>query len=253
MPSEGGGRVISPQLDPSVRLVSDLFIPGSTTWNETLIDQHFYPWEAAAIKSIPVISFGAVDALIWPMSSDGAYTVKSAYQLLSRLQRQEEASPSDMEAGKSLWNGIWKLRAPNKVRHFLWRVVQNSLSTKLNLYKRQVVSNGYCDVCRTCLEDNIHALWYCDVARAIWQTDVCFNFIRTKKFSTFADIVQFLCSHGSSDLFTRFAMVAWSIWERRNRLRVGQSSWKIDEVVQRASELLHKFQDVQTPVRRAVG
>ena len=48
-------------------------------------------------------------------------------------------------------------------------------------------------------------------------------------------------------------MVAWSIWERRNRLRVGQSSWKIDEVVQRASELLHKFQDVQTPVRRAVG
>ncbi|KAK7851232.1 hypothetical protein CFP56_042712 [Quercus suber] len=114
-----------------------------------------------------------------------------------------------------------------------------------------VVSNGCCDECRTCLEDNTHALWYCDVARAIWQTDVRFNFIRTKKLSTFADLVQFLCLHGSSDLFAWFAMVVWSIWERRKRLRVGQPSWQVNEVVQRASELLHEFQDVQTPVRQA--
>ena len=38
LPSEGAAQVISPQLDPSVRLVSDLFLPGSTTSNETLID-----------------------------------------------------------------------------------------------------------------------------------------------------------------------------------------------------------------------
>ena len=66
--------------------MSDLFLPGSTTWNETLIDQHFYPWEAAAIKSIPISPFGAIDALIWPLASDGEYTVKSAYQLLSKLK-----------------------------------------------------------------------------------------------------------------------------------------------------------------------
>ena len=34
---------------------------------------------------------------------------------------------------------------------------------------------------------------------------------------------------------------------------MGQPSRKVDEVVQRASELLHDFQDVQTPIRRAVG
>ena len=213
LPSEGGGRLISPQRDTSLQVVSDLFLPDSTNWNETLIDQHFYPWEASAIKSIPVSPFGAADALIWPMLSDGEYMVKSAYQLLSMFQRQKQASSSDMEVGKSLWNGIWKLRVLNKVRHFLWRAVQNSLPTKLNLYKRQVVSDGCCDVCRTCLEDNTHALCYCDVVRAVWQTNVRFNFIRTKKLSTFADLVQFLCSHGSSDLFAQFAMVAWSIWE----------------------------------------
>ena len=61
-----------------MRLVSDLFIPGSTTWNEAFIDQHFYPWEATAIKSIPVSSFGAADVLIWPMSSDGAIQVTAS-------------------------------------------------------------------------------------------------------------------------------------------------------------------------------
>ena len=130
LPSEGGGRLISPQRDPSLQVVSDLFLPDSTNWNETLIDQHFYPWEASAIKSIPVSPFGAADALIWPMLSDGEYTVKSAYQLLSMFQRQKQASSSDMEVGKSLWNGIWKLRVLNKVRHFLWRAVQNSLPHK---------------------------------------------------------------------------------------------------------------------------
>ena len=123
-------------------MVSDLFLLGSTNWNKTLIDHHFYPWEVATINSIPVSPFGATDALIWPMSYDGEYTVKSAYQLLFMFQRQEQASPSDIEAGKNLWNGIWKFWVPNKVRHFLWRAVQNSLPTKLNLYKRQVVSNG---------------------------------------------------------------------------------------------------------------
>lgn len=168
LPSEGGGGVISPQLDPSLWVVSNLFLPGSTNWNENLIDQHFYPWEAEVIKSIPLNLFGAANALIWPVSSDGGYMVRSAYQLLSMFRRQGQASLSDMEVGKGLWNGIWKFRVPNKVRHFMWRAVRNSLPTKLNLHKRQVVSDGCCDACSNCLEDSIHALWYCDVARAIW-------------------------------------------------------------------------------------
>lgn len=57
----------------------------------------------------------------------------------------------------------------------------------------------------------------------------------------FEDLVQFLCSHGSSDLFARFAMVAWSVWESRNRFRVGQETWRVDEVGQWALELLQEF------------
>ena len=36
-------------------------------------------------------------------------------------------------------------------------------------------------------------------------------------------------------------------------MRVGQPSWKIEDVVQRASELLDEFQDVQKPTRGVAG
>lgn len=48
------------------------------------------------------------------------YSVKSAYQLLANEFQQAQACWSNPDTGKRLWNGIWKLKVPNKVRHFMW-------------------------------------------------------------------------------------------------------------------------------------
>lgn len=48
------------------------------------------------------------------------------------------------------WNDIWKLQVPNKVCHFIWRAIRESLPIKLNLHKRQVVTDGLCELCRDC-------------------------------------------------------------------------------------------------------
>ena len=45
-------------------MVHDLFLPGSRIWNEELIDQNFYSWEAEIIKGIHVSEYAAIDALI---------------------------------------------------------------------------------------------------------------------------------------------------------------------------------------------
>ena len=127
--------MLSPQWDPSLQVVRDMFLPGSRIWNEELIDQSFYLWEVEIIKRILVSKYATANALIWPMSSNGEYRVRSAYRLLVGLHLQGQASSLNVEASKSLWNNIWKLRVPNKVRHFVWRAVRNSLPTKLNLHK----------------------------------------------------------------------------------------------------------------------
>ena len=83
----------------------------------------FYHWEAEVIKGIHVSQFVDLDTLVWPFSPDGVYSVRSAYRLFVEISRQNLPSPSSVEEGQGLWNGIWKLRVPQKVRHFLWRAV----------------------------------------------------------------------------------------------------------------------------------
>ena len=39
--------------------------------------------------------------------------------------------PPDYEQG--LWNKIWSLESPNKVKHLIWKACKNSLPTKGNL------------------------------------------------------------------------------------------------------------------------
>lgn len=64
LPSAGGGHVLTPQRDHTLQVVSDLFLPGSRSWNEKLIDLNFYHWEAEVIKAIPVSQFVDLDTLV---------------------------------------------------------------------------------------------------------------------------------------------------------------------------------------------
>ena len=210
-PFDGGGRILSSQRDLSLNMVHDLLLPGTNLWNEELLELNFYPWEAEAIKNIHVSNHEAADALIWPYTADGVYSVRSASRLLAATQHQDQPSSSDVEAGKGLWNGIWKLKVPNKVRHFLWRTIRESLPTKCNLHRRQVLSSGICDACGDYGEDEIHALWFYDAVKPIWMSDARFSFLRAHHFSNFGDQFQFLCLHGSFNLIALFAMAAWGI------------------------------------------
>nr|POE71286.1 putative mitochondrial protein [Quercus suber] len=109
-----GGLIVSPQRDLSLKVVQDLFIPGTRHWNEELIDRNFIPSEAICIKSIPVSAQASKDLLIWPLTSGGSYTVRSAYRLLAA---SHDALPgtSNPDGLKQLWSGIWKLQVPNKM------------------------------------------------------------------------------------------------------------------------------------------
>ena len=102
----------------------------------------------------------------------------------------------------------------NKVRHFLWRAIHESLPTKINLYKCLVLHSGICDACGDCAEDGIHALWLYDAVKPIWMSNARFSFLRAHQFSNFGDLFQFLCLHGSSNLIALFAMAVWGVWER---------------------------------------
>ena len=131
------------------------------------IDRCFLPFEAAKIKSLLVCMTPQEDILIWPKSKEGVYTVKSGYQLLCEMEDREMASASTIGGNKKFWADLWKLRVPNKVKTFAWRVCTNSLLTMENLLKRKVVQLALCSNSKREPENVVHALWGCEKVRQV--------------------------------------------------------------------------------------
>ena len=111
---------------------------------------------------------------------------------------------------------------PNKVRHFIWRAIGESLPTKKNLVKQCVASNGRCGLCKVKVEDSIHALSLCDRVKPIWMFTQSFTFLHTQKLSTFEDLFCYLLQNATPTQVALFSMIAWAIWEQRNRKRTQQ-------------------------------
>ena len=80
--------------------VKELINEDRMTWKVEVIDQTFWPEEAAIIKQIPLTMRRPMDKLIWTGTKDGTYSMQSAYQML--IARNETFQLSYLRA----WCGI---------------------------------------------------------------------------------------------------------------------------------------------------
>ena len=98
-------------------------------------------------KSFPFCSTPQPDVLIWPKERSGQYSVKSGYSLLHESPPSDPVQTEEVEARKLFWRRIWKLRIPEKIKHFMWKSCTNSLPTKTNLLKRTITQDPVCHLC----------------------------------------------------------------------------------------------------------
>ena len=87
---------------------------------------------------------------------EGEYSVRSAYCQL--VADDTHGMPSSSSPGNSqkFWKKIWN----NKVRHFLWRAVKDSLLTKQNLKEQHLPVDDTCDHYNDFPETVLHAFSY---------------------------------------------------------------------------------------------
>ena len=95
--------------------------------------------------------------------------MNTGYQILCEEQSRDHASSSFPDVTKGLWKGIWKLRVPGKIKHFLWRACSDYFPTKHNLWKRRIVPNDVCEICNSHPETVLHSLWNCEASSAVWN------------------------------------------------------------------------------------
>ena len=60
----------------------ELFYPDTRVWNSGLLERCFLPWEVEMIKQIYVHEGAGDDVLVWPLTPNGNYSVRSVYRML---------------------------------------------------------------------------------------------------------------------------------------------------------------------------
>ena len=119
-----------------------------------------------AIFRIPLSRRQVQDTLMWLHTKNGYYSVRLGYYIVYGLQQQENGGleGSGLKKGEVVWPKLWKYKVLNKINAFGWRMCQNILPTRENLFHRKVVEDRRCEACKQEVESVIHVMWECGVA-----------------------------------------------------------------------------------------
>lgn len=84
--------------------------------------------------------------------------------MLESMARSSSPCSSSMDKVSKVWKGIWKIKTPNKICHFIWRAPHDSLPITQNLQLRHVPVDVSSPLGDEQTESLIHCLWLCNHA-----------------------------------------------------------------------------------------
>lgn len=185
-------------------------------WNGDLIDRTFMEEEAMVIKNIPLSPLLPMDRLIWRGTSNGVFSVRSAYHMKVERQEMLKGGVSNKMAGHEVWKACWRLQIPNAVKMFLWKACHNLLPTKANLLRKKVVDNALCPICLREVETIEHILWDCPSASDVWSGGPITLQKCVSLGLNFFQLFETLLARCETEELELFVVTARRIWLRRN-------------------------------------
>ncbi|MCI01385.1 pentatricopeptide repeat-containing protein [Trifolium medium] len=103
------------------------------------------------------------------------------------------------------WNSLWKIHAPPKTKHLLWRICKNCLHTRSRLQERCVPCPMECPLCRDSIETT--------KAAGLEQTVAG----RVLHMRAADEVIMDICRTENKEVARRYAMLVWILWNNRNR------------------------------------
>ena len=90
-------------------------------WKTKVLAALFLLYEVDIIQIIPLSFRFPEDKLVWAKTSNGKFSVCSAYTVATRLSLDPNSgTSSDMGPSRQFWKRLWALPLPHKTRHFAW-------------------------------------------------------------------------------------------------------------------------------------
>lgn len=125
-----------------------------------------------------------------------------------------------MTSMKSFWRKPWKVKVPSKVRNFGWKVCQNILPTKVNLFHRKIIEDATYKACGLYPESTMHALCQCNMAKEVWKQGNLLHLVEERE--EFADLLWKIGLAPNTDSnILAVLIIAWGIWKNRNEVQHG--------------------------------
>nr|GMD68100.1 LINE-type retrotransposon LIb DNA [Ipomoea batatas] len=166
--------------------------------------------EVNKIISIPIPLDDLVpDALYWPTSPGGMFSVQEAYRYIAGGDSTEEVD----------W--VWKVKTAERCRMFLWLAVKNKLLTNAVRARKQLTDEDGCTACGEFCESIDHILMHCDVARTCWRKTHTPTSFTLRAASSFIQWLKLNCS--STEMMNDvpwsliFTYTCWELWKARNK------------------------------------
>ncbi|XP_058725615.1 uncharacterized protein LOC131596897 [Vicia villosa] len=178
-------------------------------WKRDLASSIFDSVESSQISSIPLSLGDTEDKLIWHFERNGEYSVRSAYHLYTQYKQAKSPGPSNYSC-QQLWKAIWRAPIHNRIRNFLWRLVNNILPTRVNLSKKGIVLDVNCPLCLSFPESSHHLFLNCEFSRLVFfSSTLCY---RVPNETYICEWLTAVLSCGNNFYIQMISYLAYKIW-----------------------------------------
>uniref|UniRef100_A0A2N9EM79 Reverse transcriptase zinc-binding domain-containing protein n=1 Tax=Fagus sylvatica TaxID=28930 RepID=A0A2N9EM79_FAGSY len=248
IPTNGGQKVISPmsQFQENAK-VKELLTP-SLSWNTNLIEEIFLPFEANLISQIPLRGTHKPDRQVWARTSNGMFSVQSAYQMLVEdLKIKESGTSTTSQRWKVFWKNLWSVKVPQKIKVFMWKACSNILPTCTKLFDRNIVSNFSCSVCGDEAETRDHLFMECPAVTNAWRAfPIYLSTLQPgMRFVDWVEEILAKLSHPETEIF---CTTAWFIWRHRNEVWTGTGPREASQISTKATRYAIEFLEATSEV-----
>ncbi|KAI5345025.1 hypothetical protein L3X38_012902 [Prunus dulcis] len=184
-----------------------------TGWNIKKLLQALLPEVVKQISSIYVdVEGNRPDTCIWGPTSNGVFSVKTAYELSARFN----------EVPGSPWKLIWNLKIPPRVKMFTWLLTQKKILTNVQRVRRHLSRDPSCPRCHYHEESLQHLFISCPRVLALWRSFYLpkglINFFSSDFDSWLKENLCYNAGHIRNLKWSSiFAVACWFIWKWRYR------------------------------------